>query len=520
MTIGQNFPGSKFNVNSSATPPDCEGFVGPGFFVEFINGSYAVYSKTNGANLKRISDLSFWSNSNPPLSQDAGVSDPRVIYDPLSQRWFASMVDFDGSAASDPSLESNDFLLGVSDTSNPRGTWHTFLFQADPDTGAFADFPTLGIDSNAVYLAGDFYHGEDNPLGPGLVSIPKADLLLANPTITNRTWFGVMDYDQRGDVLQPVVCLDASSHGKVIATSDIGNDSDPHSNIVSFAVQNGGAAGATLSASTFIPTLPWIVPDSPYLGAPGFAPIQPDGSDTLQANEARFSANVYAVAGVLYAVHSTYFNDHIAIRWYRIRAADNVLLESGTIADPNLDLFFPSIAANSAGVVVIGFNGCSIDTFITSFAIAGQTINGVTTFGSRLLLRASTGNYHDLYESIGFSDTSRWGDYSATSVDPTDPNRFWTIQMYAVPDSGFDDWATQITELITVPQAVLSVARAGTNVNVSWPSGATGFQLQSTTNLTAAITWANVSQTPQTNGAQLFVQLPAAAKSQFFRLKK
>src|SRR5712671_4955210 len=108
ISIGQNFTGSTFGVNSSATPPDANGAIGPGFFVEFINGTFAVYSKTNGAEVKRISDLNFWSAAHVSLSTDAGVSDPRVIYDPLSQRWFASMVDFDGAAASgDPSLESN-----------------------------------------------------------------------------------------------------------------------------------------------------------------------------------------------------------------------------------------------------------------------------------------------------------------------------------------------------------------------------------------------------------------------------
>src|SRR5439155_13743405 len=163
----------------------------------------------------------------------------------------------------------------------------------------------------------------------------------------------------------------------------------------------------------------------------------------------RFSAKVYCVGGVLYAVHNTYLNGRIAIRWYRIRAADNVLLESGTIADTNLDLFFPSIAANAYGVVVIAFNGCSINTFISCYAMAGQTINGVTAFGNRLLLQASADSYHGFDEAGLGNETSRWGDYSATSVDPSDPNRFWAIQMY---DSGsqFDlwsVWSTQITEL-------------------------------------------------------------------------
>src|ERR1041385_6227108 len=515
VTIGQNFLGSTFFVNSSALPPDSNGVIGPRHFVEFINGSFTVYNKTNGQSVKRITDLHFWSNAGLVLSTDAAVTDPRVIYDPTTQRWFASMVDFDANAPSDPTLEANDFLLAVSDTSDPTLTWHGFLFQADPDNGNFADFPTLGLDNDAVYLSGDMYHGEDNPIGAGLFSFPKADLVAATPSIARRTWHGVMPYTARGQVLQPANCFDGSTHGQILAVSDIGNDSDPHSNLVSFVVQKASESGATLSPSTFIPTLPWEVPDSPYLPAPSFAPIQPDGSDTLQANEARLSAKVFTVGGILYAVHNTLFNGRVAIRWYRVRASDNVLLESGTISDPNLDLIFPSIAANPAGVVVIGFNGCGLSTFITCYAMAGQTINGVTTFGNRIVLQASGVSYHDLYEEYGLADTSRWGDYSSTSVDPNNPNRFWTIQMYA---SDSDVWSTQITALTTVPQVLLSIKSIGTFVTVSWPI-VPGYHLTSATNLAGTVTWSNVSQTPVTNNNQLTVTLPTSANQQFFRLQ-
>jgi hypothetical protein len=38
----------------------------------------------------------------------------------------------------------------------------------------------------------------------------------------------------------------------------------------------------------------------------------------------------------------------------------------------------------------------------------------------------------------------RWGDYSATVLDPTDPLSFWTFQEWAL---GEETWATQITQL-------------------------------------------------------------------------
>jgi hypothetical protein len=526
VTIGQNFIGSTYNngANSGtvgAIPPDSNGAIGPRHFVEFINGSFAVYNKTNGLNVKRVTDTHFWATAGVTISPDDVTTDPRVIYDPITQRWFASMVDANGGG-SDPTFFANDFLFAVSASSDPTGVWRGFLLQADPDTGYFADFPTLGVDSNAVYLSGDFYHGSTNPVGPGLVSFPKADLLTTTPTIDNRTWFGVMDYDVRGQVLQPVSCFDGSTSGKILAVSDIGNDSDPHSNLVSFAVQNAGTPTATLTPSVFIPTLPWMVPDNDILGAPDFVAAQPDGTQTLQANDARLCSKVYAVGGVIYAVHSTELNNRIAVRWYRVRASDNLLLESGTITDPGLDFFFPSIAANAAGVVVIGFNGSGSTTLISSFAMVGQTINGVTTFGSRLLLKTGAVSYHGDDEQIGIlldqPALSRWGDYSATSVDPSDPNRFWTIQTFPSDAANDDVWSTQITELRTTPDLRLNIRRSGANVTLFWPPGFPSFHLQSNTNLANAASWTNVTQTVVTNGTEIDVALPATASRQFFRL--
>jgi hypothetical protein len=267
-----------------------------------------------------------------------------------------------------------------------------------------------------------------------------------------------MDPAQRGEVLQPAICLDGSATGHVLAVGNIGSDSDPHSNIVSFVVQDAGSTTATLSSSASLTVNPYVVPFNSDMGVPLLNAYQPDGTATLQANDARFSANVYAVGGVLYAVHCTQLNGHVAIRWYCISAATRTLLESGTISDPDLDLIYPSVAANAAGVVVIAYNGSSVNSYISCYAQVGQAVNGVTTFGNRMLLQSGTVSYHDLNEIIAqLLDEpvvdSRWGDYSAVSVDPADPNRFWTIQMFP-SDTGSSDegiWSTQITEIITTP---------------------------------------------------------------------
>src|SRR5207245_1191421 len=174
----------------------------------------------------------------------------------------------------------------------------------------------------------------------------------------------------------------------VLAARDVGNDSDPHSNIVSSTVLNAGGPAATLSPATFIPTLPWIVPDSPYLSAPSFHPIQPDGSDTLQANEARFSAKIPAVGGVLYAIHNTYLNDHIAIPSFPVRAGGHQPAGSGHHSGPDLGFFFSFIPPHFLRVGVRLLNACGLSSYIGCYAMAGQTLNGVTTFGERLTLQS------------------------------------------------------------------------------------------------------------------------------------
>jgi hypothetical protein len=46
---------------------------------------------------------------------------------------------------------------------------------------------------------------------------------------------------------------------------------------------------------------------------------------------------------------------------------------------------------------------------------------------------------------------NRWGDYSATTLDPNDPTHFWTIQEWA---GGSTTWAMQISEIIIGPSVI------------------------------------------------------------------
>ena len=73
-----------------------------------------------------------------------------------------------------------------------------------------------------------------------------------------------------------------------------------------------------------------------------------------------------------------------------------------------------------------------------------MTRDGVTRFGTPLLLAEGQADY----QRLDGSGRNRFGDYSATLVDPDDPRSFWTFQEF-VPAT--NRWSIQITQLL-VPE--------------------------------------------------------------------
>ena len=87
------------------------------------------------------------------------------------------------------------------------------------------------------------------------------------------------------------------------------------------------------------------------------------------------------IGGSIWATQTTTGDDRLAVRWYAIDAATDILLQSGEVTDPTLDLYFPSIAVNEFDQVVIGMNGSSETDYVGACAAVGETVGGVTSFG-------------------------------------------------------------------------------------------------------------------------------------------
>jgi hypothetical protein len=499
--IGLNFTASTWGVDSDALPPDANGAIGPAHFVEFINGRYSVFDKTTGLRQQTSTDLDFWINAGVPLPGNLSTSDPRIVYDPPSQRWFATQVD------EDPNVQlTNRFLFAVSSTSDPTRSWTAFAFRVNPQSNGFGDFPTLGIDTNGVYLGAEEFDEVGNDVGPVLVMIPKADVLANPPTVDNRIFFGVLP---NGGVAQSAVTRGSASTGEpVLAIGDLGGpqDTGTHSTLAAYSIGANSTSDSPVLAASKVLTVPsYTVP---------LDPTQPNGLNNLDDGDARISATVYRVNDLLYAVHSTEVNNRAAIQWFKLNAVDLTLIQSGTLTDPNLDLFYPSIAANSEGIVVIAFNASSTTTYVSSYARVGQTTNNQVTFGPMILLKSGAASFL----TSDSSGTSRWGDYGATSIDPLNANHFWTIQ--TIP-SRRNAWSTQVTELIVSTSAsdvTLEVTRLGNEAILSWTTNAPNLQLQFTPTLSVTNNWTTLTNTPAVVSNVFQTAIPIQGSQGYFRL--
>ena len=426
FSIGTSFQATTLE-ESGFIVPDTMGAVGPQHVALLLNGRFVAFDKT-GTPLVSKSLNDFWN--------DAGVTpagefafDPRILYDHFSGRWFGVSVDNHGGA--------NNFLVAVSATDDPTGSWSGFQIDSDPNDSRWADFPTLGLNHDVVALGANMfpiasggYSGSGNTHRTLLV-LPKSELTAPVPSVANATLLEnlntsfapqpIVDLDN-GNLPLPVLSEGKSTFG-FLALMDIA----------------GPATSPTLDITDSISfvTLRDIPP-----------PIdQPGPKANLHAQDTRFTGNAVKLDGSVWAAHGVEFDGRAAIEWYELNAGTKDVVQSGLLSDPELGLSFPSIAVNSAGDVVIGFSAAGPNTFAGAYAAVGKTVNDVTTFGPITELEPGLADY----ERLDSQGRNRWGDYSATVNDPLDPNRFWTFQEFALSNSSGDQWAVQAIEII-VPE--------------------------------------------------------------------
>jgi hypothetical protein len=356
--------------------------------------------------------------------------DPRVLYDSYSNRWLAS-------AADDPLVPSSLILYGISDTSDPQGSWHLYALDADSTNATWADFPTLGFDQSTVAIGVNmFATGSLTYVSGRLIVLDYASLRAGgNGKPVDLSVPG-------GFALQP-----AFTYSPTETTLYLVEHVDSFSATYRLWSLRDSTLTLVGGGSKTNPLGPWATP-----GPSNFLPQQ-DGRG-IDAGDSRIGNAVFRNGHVYYAQtinlppsSGTGYGTHTAVQWVELDTTGD-FVQGGRIEDPGTlpwngghSYAFPSLAVNTRNDVLVGFSEFESD----DFADAGYAFRAATdapgTMRAPVTLKDGEGPYNKTRGGL-----NRWGDYSGTQVDPSDDLSLWTVQEYArIPSGRGDDpgrWGT------------------------------------------------------------------------------
>ncbi len=428
-------------------PPDTMGAAGPSHLVNIVNGGFAVFNKTTGAIDNLTSLRVFWSPLGTGIGQPANdVFDTKVIYDPLSGRFIA--VSIGGRSAPDSWI-----LLAVSSTSNPNDVWTLYAIDADQDADAVvrnnaADFPCLGVDAGHVYVTANMFNAA------GRFQYIKAWAFRTSEVLVGATLLTVTEFrdpPNSGFTSQPAQVFGASSAEYVASSGWFDNATQTQRFLRIATITFPGGVGTWSDLGLIhINGHSFTLPGAPQRG----------GGMPIDTGDIRLANLVYR-GGRLFTTHtvtpSITDNTRTEVAWYEIDpAAASVTtagppVQQGRISDPARFYFYPSIAVNANRDIVIGFSGSSPTEFAGAYYSTRGVSDSAGAMAAPTLLRAGQGSYVQL-DSGG---VNRWGDFSATCLDPSADNTFWTIQEYVVTDNTWGTWWGAVT-IGTVPSPLSS----------------------------------------------------------------
>ncbi|HWN10685.1 MAG TPA: DUF4214 domain-containing protein [Pyrinomonadaceae bacterium] len=478
QTISMNFDTVTGPTETGAFPPDTMGAIGPTQFFVFLNGRLRTFNKATGAadGVVNLDPDVFFSSvmtpAPPPLAINF-TSDPQVRYDRLSGRWFLLIIDV--PSANDIGDTPNRILLAVSDAASAgvisAGTVWTFYFVQQNtvgggDSGGFCDYPSLGVDANALYTGCDEF---DAALGgfnnTTAFVIRKTSVLSGGPVVTTafRDLIGTDGpFEPRGvDNYDP-----AATEGYYIGAS-----AAAFGRLIMRRVGTPGGT-PTISANISITVPATSFPRSvDHLGDSGGT----GATGNLDALDDRLMA-AHIRAGRLWTSHSisvtsagvgsgTDAQRRDAVRWYELIVPPTVgtptVNQSGTIFDPAATVaaarqyFIPSVLVSGQGHAAFGYS-TSGTPFRADAATNGRLVGDTLgTSGAVNIYTASSTAYNPPADP---GSPRRWGDYSFTSLDPLDDMTMWTIQEYC---NGTGTYGNRVAKLLApAPPATATAAPA------------------------------------------------------------
>ena len=408
---------------SGSAPPDTQADAGPTQVAEMANTRFAVYSKTGTVLLGPENTNTIWAGFGGGC-QTNNDGDGVVLFDTMAQRWVLSQF----SVSTTPYLE----CVAVSTTSDATGSYNRYSFSYTN----FPDYPKMGVWPDAYYTTINLFNSSGTQaLGTEICAYDRARML-TGATATQQSFTPFTSGEH--------TLLPASLDG---ATQPVTGEPNYEVGL--------GTSANTLMYFKF--HVDWAVPSNSTLTGPttlsvsafsqacGGGTCIPQSGTTQQLDSlgdrvmARLAYRNLGDHEALVVNHAITAGSSVGERWYELRVGTGNTLsvyQQGTYAPDSAYRWMGSIAIDRSGDIALG-HSVSSSSLHPGIRYTGRLPGdplGTMPQGEATVITGGGSQTGGL---------SRWGDYSAMSVDPSDDCTFWYAQEY-IPTNGSFNWHTRI----------------------------------------------------------------------------
>jgi hypothetical protein len=425
-----SFDGLDFTNWGAGHPPDTNGDVGPQYYVQTINTSVGIYNKSDGSRVTAFIFNSLMSQGNfGNLCDTSNFGDPVVLYDTFEDRWIITDFAFNLSGGNVVAPEFQCFA--VSKSGDPvAGGWNFYSVQVN---GGLGDYPKFGIWPDGLYMSANIFN-----FGAGgafqnvrVWAFNKAQMYAGAPTVQ------ILSFDA------PAAEFTLLPSNARLQTGTPPPGSPNYFSVVAqflntVSVYKFHVDWNNISTSTFSgPFLSLTATSWSQLLAANQTEQSPGNKlDTLYFRlmmqnqytnfggvESLWNAHTVGASGATSA--------QAAVRYYEVKVTGGTVEANASQAftyspDATVFRFMPSVAVDRAGDMAIGYSAtnATLNPAIRyAGRLAGDPINSITQTEQSLIEGTGTQS-----GTCGATCT-RWGDYSAMTLDP-DGCTFWYTNMY------------------------------------------------------------------------------------------
>jgi len=489
-----SFSGLDFATWGSGHPPDTVGDVGPNHYIQAVNASVGIFSKSGGAPLAAFNFNALMSQGHfGNLCDTNNFGDPVVLYDTFEDRWILTDFAFQ--------LDSND------DIPNPPGAFQCFAVSksGDPISGGWNfyslqitdkanDYPKLGIWPDGIYMAANMF--SFRAVGPfegtRVWALNKAQMYAGAPSIQ------VVQFDPPSYefTLLP-------SNARLQAGTPPAGSPNYFATVGSFtnalSTYKFHVDWTRISLSTFTGPFVTIAPSS-WTAAPSTVPAKSgNNNDTLLTR--LMMQNQYTNIGSVESLWLTHTVRNpstagvAAVRYYQTNVTGGSVAantsQAFTHAPDTTNRYMPSLAVDRAGNMALGYSASSSTLFPAIRYVGRLAADPVDSLPqTEASLIEGTGSQ---------TGTNRWGDYSAMSLDP-DGCTFWFTNEYYATIGG--NWQTRIGSFNYGSPSCLPVATGVVSGTVTAAAGGAPI-------VGAAVSLGNRTATTNASGVYSFLLLPS-----------